>query len=103
MSDTKEKFTQGGWAYSEGGGYPEYNHLIHMNGVIQFGFDSNTSMCDNPLKDGEAKANAHLISCAPEMYKMLDNIAIRMHETDQGSIQDILAIEYLLKKARGKL
>lgn len=52
--------------------------------------------------DEELIANAHLISQAPAMYRMLDGIAIRMHETDSGSIEDIIIIEALLTKARGE-
>lgn len=50
----------------------------------------------------EQKANAHLIASSPDMYKMLDEICINMHKTESGSIEDILAIESLLKKARGE-
>lgn len=48
----------------------------------------------------ESKANAHLMAAAPEMYEMLNDIAISM-ECEHGV--DTNAIFALLAKARGEL
>ena len=68
---SKEKFTQGEWAVSDGDiSSLEYRYLIHMNGECQFGFDDTSQgQYESPLNKGEAEANAHLIAAAPDMYR----------------------------------
>ena len=64
-------------------------------------FDVNTAS-GQCVADTYYKYDAHLIASAPDIYKMLDEIAINMHKTDSGCIQDIISIELLLAKARGE-
>ena len=67
-------------------------------------YDSDGEIVCDTMSTGEEyeEANAHLISQSPAMYAMLDEIAINMHKTDSGCIEDILAIERLLAKCRGE-
>lgn len=51
------------------------------------------------MSDEEAKANANLIACAPEMYAMLEEI-LKVYEMDYDDTDKVLK---LLAKARGEL
>jgi hypothetical protein len=50
------------------------------------------------MTDEEAKANAALIACAPEMYEMLETI-LQVFEMDHRTTSDVIS---LLEKARGE-
>jgi hypothetical protein len=87
------KFTKGEW---------EPNALVNGRGFdISFNDDGE---CITEVVHSEH--DAHLIASAPDMYKLLDEIADLMDFDDQ-SIADELTqkfdcIELLLKKARGE-
>ncbi|HIB76367.1 MAG TPA: hypothetical protein EYO58_01860 [Flavobacteriales bacterium] len=84
------KFTQGKWI---------------ANGYVVESEDGKTiADCGFSDKgvDEEEKSNAHLIAAAPDMYAMLDVMAKSILTTGAGCIEDMLAIESLLKKARGE-
>tara|TARA_R110002049_G_scaffold203711_1_gene374299 strand:+ start:10473 stop:10745 length:273 start_codon:yes stop_codon:yes gene_type:complete len=85
MSDTK--FTKGEWKIQDDG-YGMIGVLLKKGIGILVG-----------RKSKEAQANAHLIAAAPEMYEMLNEIAVSMecfHGVDTNSIYELLA------KARGE-
>jgi len=88
MSDTK--FTKGSW----------YVHTMYPAVVIIPGGGFDIVGIPN------AKANAHLIASAPDMYKLLDSIAELMNSDDQTIADEMVQkfddIELLLKKARGE-
>lgn len=87
MSNTK--FTKGPWKISEVG------DRVWIDDEQGFSIAS-VFDCKGAIN------NASLIASAPDMYAMLDEIAINMHKTNSGCIQDILAIERLLEKSRGE-
>jgi hypothetical protein len=96
------KFTKGPWFVddwsSDCGCLSSINTSSHHRAV-----EVVTSMIDDVIagrENKELKANLHLIASAPEMYAMLESIAISM-ECEHGV--DTNAVFALLKKARGEL
>ena len=85
------KFTKGEWKV-------ETQFQLDING----GFITTQMSGDKFAPVSEREANAHLIAAAPDMYKMLETIVDSIAKTDIGSIEDMIAIELLLKKARGE-
>jgi hypothetical protein len=100
-----EKFTEGPWRVGKnssgsievyiGNSFTNARHNEYMR--IGIATDTDGGDCTNNPK---VEANAHLIAAAPEMYEMLNNIAISM-ECEHGV--DTNAIFELLAKARGEL
>ena len=106
-----EKFTPGPWE--------AYNSVVHTtkkdslppDRTWGYGLNDGFICC---LDDGEyhnysdpeeCAANAHLIAAAPEMYEMLDFLLdFVMNGGNEGEIRECyaVAIEYVLKKARGE-
>mgnify|MGYP003637585904 CR=1 FL=1 len=100
MSNTK--FTSGEWSQShredkKTGMYSTevYDSRGQTICTLSWHTEPGSTRTDRP-------ENAQLIAAAPAMYAMIETIAINMHKTNSGSIEDILAIESLLKKARGE-
>ena len=104
------KFTKGEWSVSELEDNVDY---IRVRGTVPGArfkianvIDVNHHLeCNTHVyakEKQQAIANAHLIAAAPDMYGMLESIAKNMLTTDGGCIEDMLAIEMLLKKARGE-
>ena len=107
-----EKFTQGEWHIEE--------EEVKTGDFYLFGFSILTKehricMCrtDNPEDMQTLKANANLISAAPEMYRMLESVhrllngyilemPIRTDIKHQQIEFNAKRIEELLKKARGE-
>lgn len=92
------KFTKGPWTITESS-WADYSWDINMGShnaaatvVVRMEYDADNSF--------ELEDNAHLIAAAPEMYEMLNDIAISM-ECEHGV--DTNAIFALLAKARGEL
>jgi hypothetical protein len=98
----KTKFTEGEWSASQikiNGKAVDGTWSVGLNGFLIADVTSGPTF---GVVNDIQKANAHLIAAAPNMYAMLEAIAINMHKTNSGSIQDILTIESLLAKARGE-
>lgn len=92
-----EKFTKGEWVKDFNGtkGHikavkKERDHFSKLKTPTIARYDVITPS----ISDDEKEANAHLIACAPEMYKFLDDLA-------NGRGTDY-PIEKLLAKARGE-
>jgi Na+-translocating ferredoxin:NAD+ oxidoreductase RNF subunit RnfB len=77
---TETKFTKGAW---------DWEHDECTSSMIQIDSDIGCSICRL-----QSENDAYLISAAPEMYKMLDDLA-------NGRGTDY-PIEQLLSKARGE-
>lgn len=100
------KFTKGPWKVCEnsagsievyiGDRFTNIRHDEYLCIGVSTDTDTDNRDCTNNPK---AEANAHLIAAAPEMYEMLNNIAISM-ECEHGV--DANAIFELLAKARGE-
>lgn len=100
-----EKFTPGKWEVNE--------KTMECGNLYRYGFevvspDVRKRVCysetDEQKNVEQMQANAHLISAAPDMYRMLKYLAdgIRwggMQHTDRSLAAEI---ENLLKKARGE-
>ncbi len=95
---SKVKFTNGEWEVVDGTLVGEQVLFVHVKGkgvVCRLTRQVGTHI---PLSD-EDKANAHLIAAAPEMYYLLEKIAVSMecfHGVDTESTFNLLA------KARGE-
>ena len=86
------KFTKGEWRVNYTGTH--WNNPELRNIEINYG-DQGECICDTVYLDSDA----HLIAAAPDMYKLLDEIAVSMecfHGVDTNSIYELLA------KARGE-
>ncbi len=87
MNDKKEKFTPGPWFTMFG------NHVhSHGNGFV-------ARATDSPLGPAANRANAALISAAPEMYELLQRLshALFAEDADEWTAE----IKSLLAKANG--
>jgi len=90
---SEPKFTPGPWKYD----------ILGKEGVcvVIFGKDKLplASLYHNPRKNTEQKANAHLISAAPEMYGILAELLEyrAIHIPSEKT-----KVEAVLKKARGE-
>lgn len=87
------KFTKGEWKIQDDG-YGLIGVILKKGLGILIG-----------RKSKETQANAHLISAAPEMYKMLDTIRCFLNEDGlqtNGLSKEIAKIPELLDKARGE-
>ena len=97
---SEAKFTKGEWII--GKTEDDYKALSIdiecSGGLMELASISGIDDCRYECE--ESKANAHLIAAAPEMYSMLNSIAISM-ECEHGVDTD--AIFELLAKARGDL
>ena len=91
---SKEKFTQGEWeAVIYAGGH----RLDVWSGDDRI--YQNESITDSL----EEVANAHLIAAAPDMYRMLNDIAINLKSDGNGCFDNTVGvIGKLLAKARGE-
>ena len=90
------KFTEGKWFVKQ---MKECNSIYSVHYTVPA---SEYSQASITLYNQDNSGNAHLIAAAPDMYGMLESIAKNMLTTDGGCIEDMLAIEMLLKKARGE-
>lgn len=84
---SEDKFTKGPWYRAN------YSARAAQTGKFIAHADNNS------VDDAERKANAELIAAAPEMYEMLESIAVSVecfHGVDTDSIFKLLA------KARGE-
>ena len=66
----------------------------------------NTNVLVSQVYQDELKANAHLISAAPAMYAVIEQI-VRYQRSNKGELQEYmnnskLSFEKLLAKARGE-
>ncbi len=102
MSDTK--FTKGEWiVYDSSMDWGNVNRDELVIGMDSFNHDWTDHYCAHKITigddEGEARANAHLIAAAPEMYEMLATI-----ENDSGQVPAWLwdKIQSTLAKARGE-
>jgi hypothetical protein len=92
---SEAKFTKGDWKISDG---------YRVGVEVSFGdgfFNIATCQIFN-----EAKANAHLIASAPEMYRVIEQI-VRWQDSDGGELDEYMnnsniAFKMLLAKARGE-
>ena len=97
MSDTK--FTQGPWLVGEDQCVDETWSIVTTSGG---------SIIANVNDRHDRKANAHLISAAPDLYAALEEVAGSMHQIarDRDMSESELAfmrrIDAALAKARGK-
>ena len=90
----KTKFTKFEWSlYIGSTGILEITDEKGEEIVTWQGFDNDKEFIEN-------KANASLISCAPEMYDLLDSI-----ENDNNQVPEFLweKIQSVLAKARGEI
>jgi hypothetical protein len=109
------KFTLGPWAVHkecDGFGSQDWDEIVIGMGTYNespFCYESHhkVSVSAEP-DDEEGYANAHLISCAPEMYKLLESLSEMMPMLDEQTHPQIEmdAVKYdidkLLAKARGE-
>ena len=104
--DRKEKFTPGKWRIRKIAELDLYKNaslciMAHDDGIIGLGKNAETvvtmpNLHRYPEKKDTIWANAHLISCAPEMYELLHNITLDARYFDMDKV------EAILKKARGE-
>jgi len=77
---TKEKFTQGEWSVLDKSelGKNETNNIVRMESKKKNRYNTVPYACIGGFPDENAKeeieANTHLISAAPEMYRMLESL-----------------------------
>ena len=105
------KFTKGPWKVDgsirsvkgENGETDEYCAYIHPDYPPYRGTICTIQSCNHidGITSGEAKANAHLITAAPELYEALDKLARFVYCEDQENELVKNAIK-ALKKARGE-
>lgn len=95
MKETK--FTKGNWTVEDG-------KVVVCEGFrVAYAYSGSNI----PLTP-KINANAHLISCAPDMYEMLEKVNQTHHDSDyEIEHSDLLCalyddIESLLKRARGE-
>ena len=99
---SEEKFTPGKWEIEE--------RSAHSGSYSMYGFSIMTNkhricMCqtDDDRNIPQMKANAHLISAAPEMYALLKMIADPTTFMGAQTCEELrTAINAVLKKARGE-
>ena len=101
----KAKFTNGPWSKARSVQFevtnesndwnePAWCEVVDKNGMV-------TAIVPTlKVTDTEMDANRNLISCAPEMYDILDSI-----ENDNGQVPEFMwdKIQSILAKARGEL
>jgi len=100
-----EKFTKGPWKVCEnsagsievyiGDSFTNIRHDEYLCIGVSTDTDTDNRDCTNNPK---AKANAHLIAAAPEMYEFIKSLL----EFDMLNDSDTIEVEALLAKARGE-
>lgn len=114
---SEAKFSKGEWGVFEyGSGEVTVFHGKHMNHIdvksceIDLNYEekgfahwSDSSELNREIPIEEQQANAHLIAAAPEMYEMLDAVALDLIEAGgKGNLTTAREIENILAKARGE-
>lgn len=98
MSETK--FTKGPWRVGTPG--PNGCYTIGTNlGIMTAQVAHSINITE---QEHEARANAHLISCAPEMYEMLEELSMQFdcETVNEYEYKLIKSTKELLAKARGE-
>jgi len=94
-----KKYTKGPWSLNHNGYYFDINILRTdkkvINGSVFCNVSKDGSEYQPDQADQETKANAILISKAPEMLEMLEEISIR----DEGSDEWLERVRNLIKSA----
>ncbi|MGB1281005.1 MAG: hypothetical protein ACPG5V_13675 [Vibrio cyclitrophicus] len=92
---SEAKFTKGEWIVDyDNCDYGSGEWYIVGNARVEFSYRATSE------EKEEAKANAHLIAAAPEMYSELDELSGIIRRMGVESASD--RIDQLLKKARGE-
>ena len=94
------KGTKGKWIIDhEESGYNKHHVLATPISRIDPSYPIITGLCDIYGDDEEAKANALLISKAPEMLEMLEKLVERLEENDLGKLHAVTKAKQLIKEA----
>ena len=94
---SEEKFTRGPWSLLFN---DKTKVVLEQQGVAVFVADTYAGFTKS---EEEQKANAALISAAPEMYRKLEWLQREFDESDDEELVAIgWEIELILKKARGE-
>ncbi len=110
---SEAKFSKGPWAVSQSctGSFDVVFNVDSLptpcrnDEYLNFTPVSHSYEGENLFKGDTAKANAHLIAAAPEMYIELESICevIKMGQSQNGPLSRYIdSIEKLLAKARGE-
>jgi len=100
---SKEKFTQGEWAYKHKLSYGVCSDSQHDHQILAKYEGCDFRIASVNVHEDEDIANAHLMAAAPDMYRMLNDIAIYLKSDGNGFFDNTVGvIDKLLAKARGE-
>ena len=92
---SKEKFTKGEWSIS--------HDNDHVGEYINVGMAQLYNSYHDTEQSEQNAHDAHLIAAAPDMYRMLNDMAIYLKSDGNGCFDNTVGvIDKLLAKARGE-